>query len=73
MKLSRLLLLFVLASTARAEVDTVVRDYDIDLTPTECRQTAMRLFPALAEIGIAVRDQVHIMYYTDSCSELFGV
>ena len=73
MKLSRLLLLFVLASTARAEVDTVVRDYDIDLTQTECRQTAMRLFHALAANGIPVRELGHIIYYTDTASELIAV
>ena len=57
----------------RAEVDTVVRDYDISLTQTECRQSAMRLFQSLASPGIPVRELGHVISYTDSTSELIAV
>ena len=74
MRLCLFLLLFTLASASRAaDVDTVVRDYDTDLSQTECRQTAMRLFHALAANGIPVRELGHIIYYTDTASELIAV
>jgi hypothetical protein len=74
MRLPGLLLLMLLTAAARAaDVDTVVRDYDIDLSQTECRQTAMRLFHNLAADGIPVRELGHIIYYTDTTSELIAV
>ena len=57
----------------RAEVDTVVRDYDISFTQTECRQSAMRVFQTLASPGTPVRELGHIIFYTDSTSELIAV
>ena len=51
----------------------MVRDYDIDLSQTECRQTAMRLFQNLAADGVPVRELGHIIYYTDTTSELIAV
>ena len=74
MRLFCLLLLLALVSSTRADdVDIVVRDYDISLTQTECRQTAMRVFQSLAAAGISVRELGHIIYYTDTSSELIAV
>jgi hypothetical protein len=73
MRLFRLLLLLALVPPARADVDTVVRDYDIRLTQTQCRQAAMRVFHSLAADGVAVRELGHIIYYTDTSSELIAV
>ena len=73
-RLPGLLLLAVLAAPAKAaDVDTVVRDYDIDLSQTECRQTAMRLFHDLAADGVPVRELGHIIYYTDTTSTDCGL
>ena len=58
---------------AQADVDTVVRDFDIDIPQAECRQTAIRLFQSLAAPGVAVRELRHIIYYTDASSELIAV
>jgi hypothetical protein len=68
-----LLLLLALVSPTRADVDTVVRDYDINVTQTQCRQTAMRVFLALASADVPVREIGHIIYYTDTSSELIAV
>ena len=58
---------------AQADVDTVVRDFDIDIPQAECRQVAIRLFQSLAEPGVPVRELRHIIYYTDASSELIAV
>ncbi len=68
-----LLLLLGLGSLVQAGPDTVVRDYDIRLTQTECRQTAMRIFQSLAAAGLPVRELGHIIFYTDEASELIAV
>lgn len=73
MRLLCLLLLSAMVSSTRADVDTVVRDYDISLTQTECRHTAIRVFQSLAAAGNPVRELGHIIYYTDSSSELIAV
>jgi hypothetical protein len=66
-------LYLVQTSPLRAEVDTVVRDYDISFTQTECRQSAMRVFQSLALPGSPVRELGHVIYYTDATSELIAV
>jgi hypothetical protein len=58
---------------AQADVDTVVRDFDIDMPQGECLQTAIRLFQSLAEPGIPVRELRYIIYYKDASSELIAV
>ena len=58
---------------AQADVDTVVRDFDIDIPQAECLQIAIRLFQSLAAPGVPVRELRHIVYYTDASSELIAV
>jgi hypothetical protein len=58
---------------AQADVDTVVRDFDIDIPQAECRQVAIGLFQSLAAPGVPVRELGHIIYYTDASSELIAV
>lgn len=70
---SLLLLLVLTVSAKAADDDTVVRDYDVDLTQTECRQIAMRLFQTLATDGFPVRELGHIIYYSDTASELIAL
>jgi hypothetical protein len=70
---SLLLLLVLTVSAKAADNDTVVRDYDVDLTQTECRQSAMRLFQTLATDGVPVRELGHIIYYSDTASELIAL
>jgi hypothetical protein len=58
---------------AQADVDTVVRDFEIDIPQAECRQTAIRMFQSLAAPGGPVRELRHIIDYTDASSELAAV
>ena len=60
-------------STFPTRIAGLVRDFDIDIPQAECRRTAIRLFQSLAAPGVPVRELGHIIYYTDTSSELVAV
>ena len=53
--------------------DTLVKDYDINLSQEACRQTSIRILHSLAGPDIPVMQLEPLVFYSDEQSELIAV
>lgn len=73
MKYLSIILATILSLPASADTDTVIKDFDITVSQSDCQNNAIRILQAVSREKTPVMQLEHIIFYSDSDNELVAV
>jgi hypothetical protein len=63
----------VLSFPVESGTDTVIKDFDISMSQSECQDSAIRIFQSVVHDDTPVMQLEHIIFYSREDSELIAV
>ena len=73
MKYLSIILATALSFTVMAGTDTVIKDFDITASQSECQNNSIRILQSVSREDTSVMQLEHIVFYSDSDNELVAV